>query len=141
MPLSSEGAKKHGGRWNSKGNGVVYVGDSIALCALELLVHLHQSEILNSYSLCSIEVDVKMVMILDSTDYPEDWRKDPSPTSTADIGDQWLQSGSSLALSVPSTIIPAQSNFLLNPNHEEFDNIKSTIKIEPFIFDDRLVKS
>ena len=39
-PLSPQGAKLYGGRWNSKGNGAVYAADSVALAVLEVLVHL-----------------------------------------------------------------------------------------------------
>ena len=49
--LDGSGAKAHGGRWNSKGVPMVYASDSIALAALELLVHLHRGDILNQYRL------------------------------------------------------------------------------------------
>ena len=54
--FDGEGAKLSGGRWNSKGVAVVYAADSIALAALELLIHLHSHEILNSYRLYRIEI-------------------------------------------------------------------------------------
>ncbi len=38
--LSGGGAKLTGGRWNSKGNAVVYTSRSISLAVLETLVHL-----------------------------------------------------------------------------------------------------
>lgn len=47
--LDGSGAKAHGGRWNSKGVRMVYASDGIALAALELLVHLHRSAVLNQY--------------------------------------------------------------------------------------------
>ena len=43
------GAKTYGGRWNSPGVAMLYTSDSVALATLELLVHLHGSEILNRY--------------------------------------------------------------------------------------------
>lgn len=39
-PLSGLGAKKHGGRWNSKGQAMVYMSESLELALLEALVHL-----------------------------------------------------------------------------------------------------
>ena len=38
--FDGEGARLYGGRWNSKGVPVVYTSDSLALCSLELFVHL-----------------------------------------------------------------------------------------------------
>ena len=38
--LSGEGARKAGGRWNSRGIPLVYTSQSISLCALEVAVHL-----------------------------------------------------------------------------------------------------
>ena len=39
--LSGKGAEKTGGRWNRPGLPVAYAASSIALAALETVVHLH----------------------------------------------------------------------------------------------------
>ena len=44
--FDGEGARLHGGRWNSRGARVVYVSSSRSLAALELLVHLEIAEAL-----------------------------------------------------------------------------------------------
>lgn len=36
---TGEGAKKYGGRWNLPGQAVVYTSESLALAAVEALVH------------------------------------------------------------------------------------------------------
>ena len=38
------GAKKVGGRWNSRGTALVYASEHLSLAALELLVHLSVDE-------------------------------------------------------------------------------------------------
>ena len=38
--FDGEGARRYGGRWNSKGTSIVYAASSLALAALEMLVHL-----------------------------------------------------------------------------------------------------
>ena len=138
--LDGSGAKAHGGRWNSKGVAMVYASDSVSLAALELLVHLHRSAVLNHYILFGLNVPDEGVMWLDENALPKDWRADPPPSSTAAIGDEWIGSGLSLALSVPSTLIPTQRNLLLNPTHDAFDTVIDSASAERFSFDPRLAK-
>ena len=52
--FDGEGARLHGGRWNSPGTRVAYASDSIALAALEVLAHLQSTSVLQSYSLATI---------------------------------------------------------------------------------------
>jgi len=40
-----------------------------------------------------------------------------------EVGDEWLQSGCSLALRVPSAVVPAEENVLVNPEHPEFEAV------------------
>lgn len=139
-PLDPQGAKLYGGRWNSKGKAAVYASDSIALAALEILVHLHRHDVLNRFMLCEITVKDQAIMTLAQDSLPEDWRDDPPPNSTMAIGDEWLASGKSLALAVPSTIIPQQFNLIINPNHPGFGKLGESSAIKPFVFDNRLAQ-
>ncbi len=133
------GAKKYGGRWNSKGVAVTYTSDTVSLAALEVLVHLHNPAILEAYTLCALEIPDDEVLVLAEEALPDDWRLDPAPLSTAGIGDDWVAGGDSLALAVPSTIIPMQNNILLNPGHAAFAEVVKTVRCEPFTFDQRLL--
>jgi len=53
------------------------------------------------------------------------------------MGDAWIKSGRPAALRVPSVIVPGEFNYLLNPRHPDFSNLKFG---EPaaFLFDPRL---
>jgi RES domain-containing protein len=62
-----EGARVFGGRWNSPGTAMVYAAESIALAALELLVHLQASHLLASYSVISATFDEGLVEQVDAT--------------------------------------------------------------------------
>ena len=126
--FDGEGARLCGGRWNSKGMAVVYAADSIALAALELLIHLHSHEILNSYRLYRIEVDERDLLTLDGRDLPKDWRSDPPPSSTARLGDGWIASKQSLGLRVPSAVIPSQHNLLISPAHPRFERLLESVE-------------
>ena len=139
--FDGEGAKLSGGRWNSKGVAVIYAADSIALAALELLIHLHSHEILNSYRLYRIEIGDADLLSLDARDLPKDWRIDPPPSSTAHVGDGWVTSNDSLALAVPSVVIPSQHNILINPAQRHWDRALKTVRPGPFVFDPRLIKA
>ncbi len=132
------GAKRHGGRWNSKGAPVVYVSDSIALATLELLVHLKRQEVLAHYVVFQLELTDDQVLGLEWGAVPADWRDDPPPPSTAEIGDGWLDSGASLALAVPSVIVPEQHNFLLNPEHPDYPAVVDRATSFSFELDPRL---
>lgn len=68
---------------------------------------------------------------------PEDWQVHPPPISTQDIGHQWYYNKRSVALMVPSVIVPQEYNILLNATHPEFQNLVISEPIE-FKFDSRL---
>ena len=54
--LSGGGAKKTGGRWNSKGRAVLYASASIALATLETLAHLGDSIAVRNAFLVRIDI-------------------------------------------------------------------------------------
>lgn len=135
------GAKLYGGRWNSRGVPVVYAADSPALAALEILVHLRRSELLGRYALLSVEMAEPGIMLLAEPALPADWRRQAPPASTQAVGDAWALGGESMALAVPSVLVPIHSNYLLNPAHPQFGELLGTLREEPFDFDSRLVKS
>jgi RES domain-containing protein len=56
------------------------------------------------------------------------------------IGDDWVKSGTSAVLEVPSAVIESNSNYLLNPRHRGFDAI-GVGDPQPFKIDVRLLKS
>jgi RES domain-containing protein len=137
--FDGEGARVHGGRWNSPGTRVAYASDSIALAALEVLAHLQSTAILQAYSLVTIHFPESALEVLDAVSLPKGWRRFPSPPENQAIGDSWLTEGRSLVLQVPSAIIPTASNFLINPAHPEFQGVVIE-QPERFAFDPRLLK-
>lgn len=139
QPLSAEGAQQFGGRWNSPGIGVVSAADTVSLAALELLVHSRRPEHLRNFVLCSIEFSNASIMELAMPSLPANWRNFPPGRDTQRIGDDWATSRRSLALAVPSAIIPQQRNFLLNPMHKGFTAMAQSATVEPFTFDPRLL--
>jgi RES domain-containing protein len=137
--FDGEGARLHGGRWNSPGARVAYASDSIALAALEVLAHLQSTAVLQAYSLATIQFPVSEMEVLAAASLPKGWRRFPSPPDNHAIGDSWLAETRSLVLKVPSAIIPSASNFLINPAHPGFSRVVIE-RPERFAFDPRLLK-
>jgi RES domain-containing protein len=137
--FTGEGARRFGGRWNSKGVAIIYASASPSLAVLEILVHLQSHEILEAYLLAGISFDEALVDNLPAAKLPANWRKDPAPISLRILGDQWALGGSSAILRMPSVIINSESNYLLNPAHPDFAKCVRK-KAKPFRFDSRLVK-
>jgi len=135
--FSGEGARRYGGRWNSPGVPVVYLSQSLALAALEMLVHLQSRDVLASYVAFRVEFDDGLVRAVDPASLPAAWRTWPAPAGLVAIGDEWARRKETLVLEVPSAIVPQERNYLVNPAHPKF----STLTIsgaQPFTFDTRL---
>ena len=88
--FSGEGARIHGGRWNSKGRAVVYSSESVSLAVLEQLVHVEDPAVLDAFVVDSATLDVDVIEVLPASSLPEDWRTYPAPPSTRRLGDAWL---------------------------------------------------
>ena len=137
--LSGEGAYLYGGRWNSAGVRVVYLGTSLAQAALELLVHLDSREILNTYHKLYVSFDVAYAAHIDVNDLPDDWAMPVMSSSVREVGDRWVQEQTSLILQVPSAAIRGEYNYLLNPAHPDMDKLMIR-RITEHQFDPRLKK-
>jgi RES domain-containing protein len=122
--FTGEGARLYGGRWNSPGTLMIYTAQSQSLAILEMLVHLDSPELLKKYVLFAVEIDAVLVTPLDQSSLPKNWKADPVPATVQVVGDAWAASRSSVALSVPSALVPDESNFLLNPLHPDFPKLK-----------------
>ena len=121
--FSGEGARLYGGRWNSPGIAMVYTAGSVSLATLELLVHLDNTSVLPSFSICPVDFDDSLVELLASATLPPDWNQSPPPTSLRTIGDDWISRGSSVVLRVPSAVIENENNYLINPAHTDFKKL------------------
>jgi RES domain-containing protein len=137
--FSGEGARRYGGRWNSRGTPVAYTAGSRSLALLEILVHLDSSRLLHRYVLLPIRFAAGHVEHLDAGDLPDDWRSHPAPASTQSLGDAWARETRSPVLQVPSVVVPSEPNYIINPLHPDFPEL--TIgTAEPLDVDPRLLE-
>lgn len=136
--FSGEGARLYGGRWNRKGVPLVYTAGSQSLAMLELLV---QDEPLRArYVMIPARIPraVKIEQI-NPARLPADWRELAARDPLQTIGGDWARRLSSAVLAVPSAVIPAETNYLLNPRHPEFRKI-AIGEAQPFVTDLRLMR-
>lgn len=135
--FSGQGASEYGGRWNSPGTRMVYCSEHPALAALEKLVHLQDIEQLRrSYALIGVGCPDELTEALPAR-LPRNWTADGARARLRRIGDQWIASRRSLALIVPSVVLPRSSNILVNPLHAAFGRLQIGAA-ERFDFDPRL---
>jgi RES domain-containing protein len=104
-----------------------------------MLVHLDASALLKKYAFLEVDFDASLVIDLDRSSLPKNWRFDPVPEAVQAIGDRWVLSGDSAVLRVPSVLVPGESNFLLNPRHPAFGKIGIS-RPQAFRFDPRLAR-
>lgn len=138
--LSGTGAKRYGGRWNAKGTAVLYTSRHRSLAILELLVNASIQTLPSDLSILKLEIpDLKNSSDISPSDLPDNWRSTPAPFHLSHIGSEWITSGSSLTLTVPSVIVPEEQNLLINPNHPDFNQVKVE-SISSFNVDSRFFK-
>jgi RES domain-containing protein len=126
------GAMLAGGRWNPIGTPMLYTAKHLSLACLEILVHLDKSELPRDY-------------VWSWTDLPQNPERlqfdDLNHVSSCQAaGHSWVRTAGELAVQVPSVVIPAESNFLLNPAHEGYSKLFWD-EPRPFRFDPRLFGS
>ena len=132
--LSGEGARLYGGRWNPVGTAVVYASESRALAVLETFVHLTLEAQSMSFLLFTLALPPRVR--LQRHGGPQA-RAPRSLGASQGAGRAWLAEGATLALVVPSVIVPQEANYVLNAEHALFTRVR-VVNAEPFSFDERL---
>lgn len=136
--FNGEGARLYGGRWNSPGRAAVYASGSRALAALEVLVHLSPAiASRQQFLLYQIAFADSLVDDLHPRKVHPSLLSAAIHPDTQYLGDHWIDSASNPVLRIPSAIIPAEHNYLLNPNHPLFNKLKIATPT-PFSLDPRL---
>jgi RES domain-containing protein len=116
---------------------MVYTAESRSLAALEVLANVLDRQTLSLRPWVLAWAEFPAALVETPSRYPDDWRAHPAPESTRAFGNTWFDAARSPALRVPSAVILGEFNYLLNPRHPDFAQIRLGPP-EPFSFDPRI---
>ena len=131
--FAGEGARRAGGRWNPRGAAVVYTSATLSLAALEFLVHLSGPQDAPELVYFVVKFDSRLV---NEPRLPKSWTR-LKLSRTRALGRTWIEQERSPVLRVPSFVVPTEVNYVLNPAHPQFNQIKIG-PVRPFVLDPRL---
>ena len=135
--LTGEGARLNGGRWNHKLTPCIYTAESRALAVLEYTVNVNIDDIPRALSFTYLEIPDTGILAMAEAELPGNWKQVPSPSSTKDFGTNLLKAAKSLVIKIPSTVIPGEYNYLINPAHPGIKNCKIKAVVD-FVYDVRI---
>lgn len=105
-----------GGRWSPPGHACVYASLSPAGALLEYLAHGGASD----EGLLLATAELPPGTTLAECNEPSTWCQLPYRAEVQQVGADWLASGRSLALRVPSALVHGEDNMLLSPSHPAY---------------------
>ena len=129
--LSGGGAAVEPGRWNKKGESVLYTATSVALATLETAAHVNPMGLPLNKFLVQIVVPPKAWTrreILDVNAIGPAWKAVPPGATSERAGSDWLRSRRSALLLVPSVMAPEEYCVLVNPAHSDAKNLRALVR-------------
>jgi RES domain-containing protein len=121
------------GRWHRGRQAIIYASTTPELAAMEALAHLERP--LQPYWL--IRLDVRHPVETEQVQgLPEDWKQRKAITRA--LGHEWLESGSSTVLFVPSALVYEGRNALVASDRLRPGHLVAR-RLRRFHFDRRLV--
>ena len=128
------------GRWNSKGNKVLYCSESIALAFLENMVRRQGIGFNMSFKIMIIKVPSKLrITLIDTGDLSKGWRDSKNYLLCQSQGDAWYRNCKTLLLKAPSAVLPESFNYVINTEHTDYKKVK-LIETTDLIPDERIEK-
>lgn len=132
-------ARSERNRWNGLNTPMIYAAQSRALALLDLLVHtdFRKGAPKDRYY---VEIDIPddlTIAQVDVKELPPHWASSPPGFETQQLGDLFVAQQQAAVLRVPSSTVPNEYNYLINPLHQSMAKIK-VISIEALNVDSRL---
>lgn len=131
------------GRWNQRGQRVLYGSATRSLAALELLANRSGRNLLGFFRIMVLEVDGSIaaqdtsVRMVHTTDLPSDWCLLSGYNRLQNLGAEWYQRAESLVMCVPSVLIHKEYNYLINTQHPDFGERVRLVDVENLEWDSR----
>ena len=137
VSLDGGGGLRASGRWHNQGRRVVYCAPNPATALLEILVHAEIDVEDIPVTIRYLEIEAADAIAGDTVEQATavGWRVEKSRQA----GDEWLRSQRSALLRVPSVIVPATWNVLINPAHADSAKIR-ILRTHRHAFDRRLLR-
>ncbi len=134
--LTGLGGHHTDGRWHTMPRSVLSVAEHPALAMIEVMTHMRLSLTNIPLTLKLIAIDAADGAIVSPMpDLPDGWQAN-EPTTQA-VGNAWLDSGAGLLMPVPSVLLHASTNYLINASHPQAAAHLVEAEVRPFWFDKR----
>ena len=104
---------------------------------LEYSVNVNIEDIPRRLSLTTFEIPDKCIFYIPLHKLSGDWMVSPPPSSSKDFGTGLLQKSGHLAIKIPSAILSAEFNIIINPIQKDIGKVV-LVSLEDFIYDIRV---
>jgi len=133
------GAFLNGGRWNRKGQRVIYAALTYAGSLLEIFAHSNLGRIPKTHAFIEISIPRDMAIEYVRIEEVPDWDA-ADMLAAREFGDGWYRDRRTAVLVVPSMVTCGmESNVVINQTHPEFELIAAT-EPAPVKWDPRVVR-
>ena len=134
--LTGLGASMYPGRWNLKGQAVVYTSENRALALLELRVN-NPSMPMEAAGIMVLRLSPgSKIRTIPAGELSEGWNQygETGNDICQPLGSEWFETSRANVLKVPSAVLPTESNYIVRAG----SGVLTQLKDEPLEFDPRL---
>lgn len=139
-PYSGKGGLYGASRWSSPGHLVSFASETLALAALEKIVGAGSLTRLKEMVYASAELKERAIWKPSHVELPDGWARRPPGHASRAFGDRWRDAEETVALRVPSVIVPEGYNYVLNPTHPDFQGAFTANAPRPLELDPRITE-
>lgn len=128
-------------RWNMDSEFVLYSSGTRSLAALEMIVNRKNifPNIIYKVMIISIPDEDNIFSQIRTKELPDNWQSFEGFTRLQEIGSEWYRKSEEIILKVPSAVIPAEFNYIINTSHKDFKKKIKLVRTEEYFWDKRLM--